>query len=361
MASGSNNPSRVAVDRYGNVYIAYTANNAVNEILAVNGSIPFNAPTIVALGTGFNAPGGVAVDASGDVFVADTGNSAVKEIVAVNGSIPASPTINTLGSGFVAPQGVAVDSKGDVFVADSGTPGSENSSVKEMVAVSGSIPASPTINNLAGHFFASPYGVAVDNNGNVFVADEGYFGPGGVGEIHAVSGSVPANPTITWVNFSYGFTGPGGVAVDSSGDLFVADTNNNAVEEFLAVSGSLPATPTFNLLGGSFTANETLSDPTGVAVDGSGNVFVSVFAYNGYGTNSVEELGIRGVNGVSFGSSAVGAASAPASIPFTITAKSATTVGSIGIVTQGLPNMSFIDGGGAPARREHTPRPPPAW
>src|ERR1035437_4954953 len=145
----NNNPSRIAVDRYGNVYIAYTANNAVQEILAVNGSIPFNAPTIVALGTGFNAPGGVAVDASGDVFVADTGNSAVKEIVAVNGSIPASaPTINTLGSGFSTPQGVAVDSKDDVFVADSGTPGSENSSVKEIVAVSGSIPASPTINNL---------------------------------------------------------------------------------------------------------------------------------------------------------------------------------------------------------------------
>ena len=63
----------------------------------------------VTLGSGFNDPTGVAVDGSGNVFVADYGNNAVKEIVAVNGVIPASPTINTLGSGFSYPTGVAVD------------------------------------------------------------------------------------------------------------------------------------------------------------------------------------------------------------------------------------------------------------
>jgi hypothetical protein len=71
------------------------------------------------LGSGFYYPTGVAVDAAGDVFVADQGNHAVKEILAVNGSIPANnPTIFTLASGFNAPYGVAVDASGDVFVAD---------------------------------------------------------------------------------------------------------------------------------------------------------------------------------------------------------------------------------------------------
>ena len=65
--------------------------------------------TVTPLGNGFNNPQGVAVDGSGNVFVADYGNNAVKEIVAVNGVIPASPTINTLGSGFRRPTGVAVD------------------------------------------------------------------------------------------------------------------------------------------------------------------------------------------------------------------------------------------------------------
>ena len=64
-----------------------------------------------ALGSGFNQPGGVAVDGEGNVFVTDFGNNAVYEIVAVNGSIPASPTIRTLASGFVAPTNVAVDAK----------------------------------------------------------------------------------------------------------------------------------------------------------------------------------------------------------------------------------------------------------
>ena len=63
-------------------------NNAVKEIVAVNGSIPAN-PTIKTLASSFASPEGVAVDGSGNVFVADMNNNAAKEIVAVNGSIPA--------------------------------------------------------------------------------------------------------------------------------------------------------------------------------------------------------------------------------------------------------------------------------
>lgn len=101
-----------------------------------------NTPMVLTLASGngdiggtLDEPIGVAVDAAGNVYVADTINSAVKEIAAVNGSIPASPTITTLGSGFSYPEGVAADSAGNVYVADNG-----NSAVKEIVAVNGSIP-----------------------------------------------------------------------------------------------------------------------------------------------------------------------------------------------------------------------------
>src|SRR5277367_4381920 len=70
----------------------------------------------VTVGGRFENPEGVAVDTSGNVFVADTGKSTVKEILAVNGSIPADPTINTLGSGFGPPFSVAVDGSGNVYV-----------------------------------------------------------------------------------------------------------------------------------------------------------------------------------------------------------------------------------------------------
>src|ERR1700709_692897 len=67
--------------------------------------------------TSVGIPFGVAVDRNGNVFFVDQVQTTVKEIVAVNGSIPASPTINTLGV-FVQPIGVAVDGAGNVFVAD---------------------------------------------------------------------------------------------------------------------------------------------------------------------------------------------------------------------------------------------------
>jgi sugar lactone lactonase YvrE len=122
------------------------------------------------LGSGFSFPFGGAVDGSGNVYVADSFNSAVKEMVAVGGSIPASPTILTLGSGFSQPYGVAVDGSGNVYVADEA-----NHAVYEMVAVDGSIPASPTIRTL-GSGFSAPAGVAVDGSGNVYVADFGNAG-----------------------------------------------------------------------------------------------------------------------------------------------------------------------------------------
>jgi hypothetical protein len=84
--------------------VADTVHGAVKEMLAVGGSIPAS-PTINTLGSGFSSPQAVAVDAYGNVYVADT---TIKEILAVGGSIPASPTINTLGSGFLTPPSVAV-------------------------------------------------------------------------------------------------------------------------------------------------------------------------------------------------------------------------------------------------------------
>ena len=117
-----------------------------------------------ALVSGLSGPTGIAVDASGNVFVADTGDTAVKEIPL---GCASAGCVNTLGSGFSGPSGVAVDGSGNVYVADTG-----NGMVKEMVAVGGSIPASPTINTLGGGF-TSPYGVAVDGVGNVYVSDTG--------------------------------------------------------------------------------------------------------------------------------------------------------------------------------------------
>jgi large repetitive protein len=91
----------------------------VKEILAAGGY-----STVNTLGSGFNQPTSVAVDGTGNVFVADSSNNAVKEILAVGGYA----TVNTLGSGFSVPEGIAVDGSGNVFIADCG-----NNAVKEIM------------------------------------------------------------------------------------------------------------------------------------------------------------------------------------------------------------------------------------
>ena len=113
VGSGYNQPVGVAVDAFGDTFVADIGTDSVYEVLP-NG-------TINTIGSGFNTPRGVAVDSSGDVFVADYGNNAVKEVLP-NG------TINTIGSGFNGPYSVAVDASGDVFVADF-----NNNAVKEVL------------------------------------------------------------------------------------------------------------------------------------------------------------------------------------------------------------------------------------
>ncbi len=212
LGSGFYYPTSAAVDGSGNVFVADGGNSAIKEILAAGGYT-----TVNTLGSGFQAPHGVAVDGSGNVFVADTDNNAVKEILAAGGYT----TVKTLGSGFVYPWKVAVDGGGNVFVADYG-----NNAVKEILAVGGY-----TAVNTLGSGFTQPWGVAVDGSGNVFVADQGnnavkeiVAGTGG-----AASGTVSSSSTVTVLGS--GFVGPTGVAVDNNGNIFVAEYGNNAVKK----------------------------------------------------------------------------------------------------------------------------------
>jgi streptogramin lyase len=108
-----------------------------------------------------------------------------------------------------------------------------------------------------GGGFESPEGVAVDSSGNVFVGDTFH---NAVKEILASGGYVTVNA------LGSGFSGPPGVAVDGSGNVFVADTGNNAVEEIVAAGGYV----TVDAVGG-----DGFDSPFGVAVDASGNIFVA--------------------------------------------------------------------------------------
>jgi hypothetical protein len=317
IGSGFSSPNGVAADGSGNVFVASQGDNAVYEIVAVDGVI-LPSSEVKTIGSGFTSPNGVAVDGSGNVFVADSGNSAVKEIVAVGDVVSSSSAVNTIGSGFNQPQGVTVDGNGNVFVADSGS-----GAVKEIVAVGGVVSSSSVVNAI-GSGFSQPTDVAVDGSGNVFVAD---YNNSAVYEVIAVGGVVSSSSTVNTIGS--GFTGPNGLTVDGSGNVFVADYGNNAVKEIIAVGGTVSAGSTVNTLGSGFNG------PTGVAVDGLGNVFIA-----DQGSSAMKEI-VTGAR--RFPTTAVAGTGVILSIPFTFD-----TGGSIGapmVLTQGAAGLDFTDAG----------------
>ncbi len=195
--------------------------------------------TIKTIGSGFLQPSGVAVDAAGDAFIADTGNNAVKEVLPDG-------TILTVGFGFLQPRGVAVDgADGNVFIVDGGS-----NVFKDLLPSYGTYTSSAITSFDESYQVAQPLGVAVDAAGDVYVADTGN------------NAIVEVQPNGNLFTIGSGFKQPSGVAVDAAGDVFVADSGNNAVKEVL---------PNGTIL----TIGSGFNQPSGVAVDAAGDVFVA--------------------------------------------------------------------------------------
>ena len=204
-------PWGVAVDGAGNVFVADVgASGQISEILASAGY-----STVKVLRGNFGTPYSLAVDGSGNIFF---GDGAVKEMPAANGY----STVATVATGFTSPTGIAVDGSGDLFVADQSN---FHAGVFEILAVNGTIPASPTVNTL-GSGFGNPIAVAVDAAGNVFATDS-HTNHSGLFEILAAGGYQTVQPVFT------GFTAPAGLAMDGGGNFYVVD--NSGYGDFLNV------------------------------------------------------------------------------------------------------------------------------
>jgi sugar lactone lactonase YvrE len=315
VALGFYEPEGVAVDQYGNLFVADADTYLISEIRAVNGVIPPN-PTIRSLYRDSSNPAKITVDMHGNVFFSDA-NQTIKEILAVGGSIPASPTVVQLGSGLSFPQGLAVDVNGNLYAAN-------GTSVIEMLAINGSLPPSPTILNL-GSGFSGARGVAVDPLGNVYVADSGNHA---VKEIVAVNGSIPTSPTILTLASNY--CSPDGVSLDRQGNLYFSDYCNAAIYEILAVSGTIPALPFIATI----SSGAGLGGVSDVAVDSNENIYAGgVFS----GTQ------IPQVYPSDFGSVRVGTTAGVTPLMFTLMGPD--TIGSVSVTTQGAGSMDFADAG----------------
>jgi hypothetical protein len=285
-------PFGVAVDSTGNVYVADSSNHRIRKITP-EGVVTTLAGSSLGFadGTGTNAtfrnPSGVEVDSTGNVYVADTFYSRIRKITpeGVVTTLAGSSSAFADGTGtnarFNGPQGIAVDSAGNLYIADS-----SNHRIRkitpagEVTTLAGSSQgfADGTGTNAQ---FNTPYGVAVDSTGNVYVADSSNhrirkITPAGVVTTFAGTTQGSANGTGTNARFDNSY----GVEVDSAGNVYVADTSSHRIRK-ITPAGVVTtlAGSTFGSTNGTGT-NAQFYSPYGVAVDSAGNVYVADFNNN---------------------------------------------------------------------------------
>jgi len=235
--SGSfGNQIGIAVDGSGNVYFTGASagsSYSVTELLAAGGY-----STVKTLASGYNSLAGIAVDASGNVFFASVLDRAIKEIVAVGGSIPASPTINTIGSGLNALQDLVVEGSGDLIVS---TAVSQNGAITKYFVSSGY-----TTSTLVSNAFNGPTGIAVTGGGDLYVLDIGSAGGASLFEIGR-----SAVPAIT-------FSTPTAPGETDTADSPQKVTLENIGNQPLAISSLVFSSASF-----SFDNSTTTCPPTG--------------------------------------------------------------------------------------------------
>jgi sugar lactone lactonase YvrE len=257
----------------------------------------------------FNQPEDVAVDSAGNVYVADSGNNTIRKITGqvsstIAGVAGASGTNDGVGSAalFNFPSAVAVDSAGNLYVADQ-----NNCTIRKLklsggnwtvstIAGSGGIKGNVDGTNGAARFFG-PAGITVDNATNLYVTDNDTIrkiAPSGTNwVVTTIAGLAGSTGSADGTNSAARFKNPVGVAVDNSlqtSNIYVADSGNATIREITPIGTNWLVSTIAGQVGNNHSTtdgdpgtNATFFYPNGIAVNRSGNLYVT----DGYTLRSI--------------------------------------------------------------------------
>jgi sugar lactone lactonase YvrE len=288
-------PRGLAQDVLGNLYVADSANHTIRKVtnsgatttLAGEFGIAGNSDG-EALSARFNAPQAVALDAAGNVYVADTGNHVVRVIstAGVVSTFAGTPGLSGRADGagadarFLSPRGIALDTKGDVYVADTG-----NLTIRKITAagvvttLAGAPGASGSLDGAGGSArFTSPVALAVNASGNIVVADGSAIrAVSPFGNVTTLAGVAGVRGAADGTGANALFASPQGVALDTAGNVYVADTYNQTIRK---VSASGAVTTLAGAVGMTGSAEgigsvARFAYPAGILVDALGNLVVT--------------------------------------------------------------------------------------